>query len=81
MNKVSYKPPKEKLGTEEIFDLVFKDTSTKHGLQEFSQGILSKINSFEKEPGRYYIHCLKREKDIFIYDRNKKIGKPEEIIR
>jgi type I restriction enzyme M protein len=81
MNKVSYKPPKEKLGTEEIFDLVFKDTSTKHGLQEFSQGILSKIKAFEKEPSRYYIRCLKRDKDIFIYDRNKKIGKPEEIIR
>jgi type I restriction enzyme M protein len=81
MNKVSYKPPKEKLGTEEIFDLVFKDTSTKHGLQEFSQGILSKIKAFEKEPGRYYIRCLKRDKDIFVYDQNKKIGKPEEIIR
>jgi type I restriction enzyme M protein len=81
MNKTTYKPPREKLGTEEIFDLVFKDTSTKHGLQEFSQGILSKIKAFEKESGRYYIRCLKRDRDIFIYDRNKKIGKPEEIIR
>jgi type I restriction enzyme M protein len=81
MNKVSYKPPKEKLGTEEIFDLVFKDITTKHGLQEFSQEILSKIKAFEKEPGKYYIRCLKREKDIFIYDRNKKISKPEEVIR
>ena len=81
MNKTTYKLPKERLGTEEIFDLVFKDSSVKHGLQEFSQGILSKIKAFEKEPGRYYVRCLKREKDIFIYDRNKRIGKPEEIIR
>lgn len=81
MNNTHYKPQKEKIGTEKIFDLVFKDVSTKHGLQEFSQEILSKIKAFEKEAGRYYIHCLKRDKDIFIYDRNKKIGKPEEIIR
>jgi len=81
MNKATYKPPKEKIGTEEIFDLVFKDTAIKHGLQEFSQGILNKIKAFEKESGRYYVRCLKRDKDIFIYDRNKKIGKPEEIIR
>lgn len=81
MNKTTYRPLKEKIGTEEIFDLVFKDASTKHGLQEFSQAILGKIKAFEKEPGRYYIRCLKREKDIFIYDQNKKIGKPEEIIR
>ncbi|MBA2124607.1 hypothetical protein B9J78_06735 [bacterium Unc6] len=81
MGKVTYEPLKEKIGTEEIFGLVFKDTSTKHGLQEFSQEILSKIKAFEKEPGRYYIRCLKRDRDIFIYDRNKKIGKPEEIIR
>lgn len=81
MNKAIYKPQKEKIGTEEMFDLVFKDATTKHGLQEFSQEILSKIKAFEKEAGRYYVRCLKRDKDIFIYDRNKKIGKPEEIIR
>lgn len=81
MNKVTYKTQKEKIGTEEIFDLVFKDSSVKFGLQEFSPEVLKKINAFEKEPGRFYVRCLKRQKDIFIYDRNKKSGKPEEIIR
>ena len=81
MSKVSYKPQKEKIGTEEIFDLVFKDSSVKHGLLEFSKEMLKRINAFEKEPGKFYVRCIKREKDIFIYDQNKKIGKPEEIIR
>lgn len=81
MSKVSYKPQKEQIGTEEIFDLVFKDSSVKHGLLEFSKEMLRRINAFEKEPGKFYVRCIKREKDIFIYDQNKKIGKPEEIIR
>ena len=81
MSKVRYKPQKEQIGTEEIFDLVFKDSSVKHGLLEFSKEMLKRINAFEKEPGKFYVRCIKREKDIFIYDQNKKIGKPEEIIR
>lgn len=81
MTKITYKPPKEKIGTEEIFDLVFKDSSTKHGLQEFSKETLKRISAFMKESGKFYVRCLKRDKDIFIYDQNKKIGKPEEIIR
>jgi type I restriction enzyme M protein len=81
MNKISYKPLKEKVETDEILDLVFKDSSVKHGLQEFSKEILKRINAFEKEDGKFYARCLKRGKDIFIYDKNKKTGKPEEIIR
>jgi type I restriction enzyme M protein len=81
MNKISYKPLKEKVETDEILDMVFKDSSVKHGLQEFSKEILKRINAFEKEDGKFYVRCLKRGKDIFIYDKNKKTGKPEEIIR
>jgi type I restriction enzyme M protein len=81
MNKISYKPLKEKIATDEILDMVFKDSSVKHGLQEFSKDILKRISAFEKEDGRFYVRCLKRGKDIFIYDSNKKIGKPEEVIR
>jgi len=81
MNKINYKPPKEKIATDEILDLVFKDSSVKHGLQEFSKDVLKRVNAFEKEDGRFYVHCLKRGKDIFIYDKNKKAGKPEEVIR
>ena len=81
MNKIIYKPLKEKVETDEILDMVFKDFSVKHGLQEFSKDALKRINAFEKEEGRFYVRCLKRDKDIFIYDKNKKMGKPEEVIR
>ncbi len=81
MNKISYKPLEEEVKADEILDLVFKDSSVKHGLQEFSKNILKRIKAFEKEDGKFYVHCLKRSKDIFIYDKNKKIGKPEEVIR
>jgi type I restriction enzyme M protein len=81
MNKISYKPLGEKVETDEILDMVFKDSSVKHGLQEFSKGILKRVSAFQKEDGRIYVRCLKRGKDIFIYDQKKKTGKPEEIIR
>ncbi|HHT9127109.1 MAG TPA: type I restriction enzyme HsdR N-terminal domain-containing protein [Candidatus Brocadiia bacterium] len=82
LNKASYEPLKEEIGTEEIFDLVFKDSTVKYGLQEFSsKEILKRVTAFEKEDGRFYVRCLKRDKDIFIYDKNKKKGKPEEVIR
>ncbi len=81
MNKINYKPLKEKIDTDEILDMVFKDSSVKHGLQEFSKEILKRVNAFEKEDSKFYVRCLKRSKDIFIYDKNKKTGKPEEVIR
>src|SRR4030042_1548131 len=81
MNKISYKPLGEKVETDEILDMVFKDDSVKHGLQEFSNEILKRINAYGKEAGKFYVRCLKRGKDIFIYDGNKKTGKPEEVIR
>jgi type I restriction enzyme M protein len=81
MADLKYDIPKEKIDTVEILDLVFKDASVKHGLQEFSQNILKRIDAFEKPDGRLYVRCLKRGKDIFIYDKNKKLGKPEEVIR
>lgn len=81
MNTTKYEVPKERIDTGEILDLVFKDSSVKHGLQEFSKEALKRINAFEKEGGKFYVRCLKRGKDIFIYDKNKKTGKPEEVIR
>ena len=81
MSNKNYKPPKEKIGTADIFDLVFKDTSVKYGLQEFPKDVFKGIKAFRKEDGRFYVRCLKRNKDIFVYDENKKTGKPEEIIR
>ena len=79
MNKISYKPLKEKVDTGEILDMVFKDSSVKHGLQEFSKEILKRINAFEKEGGKFYVRCLKRGKDIFIYDNKKKWGNQKKL--
>jgi tRNA(Ser,Leu) C12 N-acetylase TAN1 len=67
MNKINYKPLKEKIEIDKILDIVFKDSSVKHGLQEFPKEILKRINDFEKEKGKFYVRCLKRGKDIFIY--------------
>ena len=81
MSNIKYETQKEKIDTDDILDLVFKDTSVKHGLQEFSKEILHKVKMLEKEQGRFYVKCIKRNKDIFVYDKNKKTGKPEEVIR
>jgi type I restriction enzyme M protein len=79
----STKPTKEQIKTtREILDAIFKDPQVKYGLKEFSDIKLEEVlNIFEKEKGRFYIRCLKRDKDIFIFDKNAKKGKPEEIIR
>jgi len=81
MSNTTYEIQKERIDSNEIFDLVFKDSSVKHGLKEFSKEILEQVKAFEKESGRFYVKCLKRNKDIFIYDKNKRTGKPEEVIR
>ncbi|MBU0976509.1 N-6 DNA methylase, partial [Patescibacteria group bacterium] len=73
-----YKPAEEKLSIKGLFAQIFKGT---YGLQEFPDSILSRVHAFKKEDGRYYVRCLKREKDLFLYDENKKTGKPEEVIR
>jgi type I restriction enzyme M protein len=81
MENNNYKISEEKIGTEEVLDSVFKDPSVKYGLKEFPKEILKLIKAFQKEDGRYYVRCLKRNKDIFIYDKKKNRGKPEEVIR
>jgi len=81
MTEAKYKSPREEINSDGIFGLVFGDSTKKYKLTEFSINILGKIKGFEKEKDRIYVHCLKRDKDIFVYDKNKQIGKPEEIIR
>ena len=79
----STKPTKGQIETTcEILDAIFKDPQVKYGLREFSKlKIEETLTIFEKEKGKFYIHCLKRDKDIFVYDKNKNLSKPEEIIR
>jgi len=74
--------PEEMFGTGKVLDWIFKDALIKYGLKEFRDIEISKeIDIFEKEKDKLYIHCLKRDKDILVYNKNKNIGAPEEIIR
>jgi len=79
----SIKPTKEQIRTtREILDAIFKDPQIKYGLREFARlKIEESLIIFEKEKGKFYIHCIKRDKDILVYDKNKNLSKPEEIIR
>jgi len=79
----STKPTKEQIKTtREILDAIFKDPQVKYGLREFSKLKIEEVISiFEKEKGKFYLHCLKRDKDLLVYDKNKNTSKPEEIIR
>lgn len=81
MKKIVYKLPREKIGTEEVLDLIFKDASVKHGLKEFPKVAVADIAKkiFEKEKDKFYIRCIKRDKDILVYSPTK--SAPEEIIR
>ena len=81
MKEDFYESQREEISSDGVFDLVFGDSQKKYKLTEFKVDILNKIKAFEKEKGRFYIRCLKRDKEIFVYDKNKQIGKPEEIIR
>lgn len=64
----STKPTKEQVQTtREILDAIFKDPQVKYGLREFSKlKIEEAITIFEKEKDKFYIHCLKRDKDILV---------------
>lgn len=66
----------------EVIDKIFRGPDIKYGLTEFGDLKIEEIlDIFEKEKGRFYIKCLKRNKDFLVYDEKKNIGKPEEIIR
>lgn len=68
--------------TSEIINKIFKKPDVQFGLSEFEKinpsGIL-KI--FEKEKGIFYLSCLKRDKDLRVWNEETKTGEPEEIIR
>jgi len=90
MSKADYKKVKEELKTGKepekivstgtILDRIFKDPLVKHGLKEFQgTNVVKEIKIFKKEKDKFYIHCLKRDKDILVYSPKK--NAPEEIIR
>ncbi len=68
--------------SEEIMGEIFKDQETVYGLKEFEGiDIYDSLYISEQEQDRYYIKDLKSGTQKFVYDKNKKTGKPEEIIR
>lgn len=68
--------------SEEIMGEIFKDQETVYGLKEFEGiNIYDVLYISEQEQDRYYIKDLKSNAQRFVYDKNKKTGKPEEIIR
>jgi len=81
----STKPTEDQIKTtREILETIFRDPQITHGLKEFKKQNVKPeeaITIFEKEKGKFYLRCLKRDKDILIYDKNKNLAKPEEIIR
>ena len=58
--------PDEKIASQTI-NKILKDPSVQYGLKEF-EGIKPEevLDIFEKEKGKFYLKCLKREKDIFF---------------
>lgn len=66
----------------EILSKIFKSSESRFGLAVF--GDINPEKVFEvsqKEKGKFYIKCLKRDKDILVYNEEKDAGKPEEIVR
>ena len=68
--------------TSEILNKIFKDPSIQYGLKEFDNIRPDQVlEIFEKDKGKFYIKCLKRNKDILLVNEEKNITKPEEVIR
>jgi len=68
--------------SEEIIGEIFKDQETVYGLKEFEGiNIYEVLYISEQEPRRFYIKDLKTGNQRFVYDEEKKTGKPEEIVR
>ena len=74
----------EKNLTIEVINKVFRNPDMKYGLTNFSDVKLTevlKIFEDKEEKGKFYIKCLKRDKSVLIYNEEKNLGKPEEVIR
>ena len=65
-----------------VLNKIFRDSSAQYGLKEFENiKPVEVLDIFEKEKGKFYIKCLKRDKDILLFNEEKNLAKPEEIIR
>src|SRR3989338_9409271 len=68
--------------TSSIINKIFRDPEIQYGLKEFDEIKPEQaLEIFEKEKGKFYIKCLRRDKDILLLNEEKNLFKPEEIIR
>ena len=68
--------------TNKIINKIFKNQDVIFGLSVFHDiNINETLNIFEKEKGKFYIKCLKRDKDILLYNEEKNASHPEEVVR
>lgn len=68
--------------TSAILNQIFRDPEMQYGLKEFENIKPDEIlEIFEKEKGKFYLKCFKREKEILVLNVEKNLSKPEEIIR
>jgi len=68
--------------TVSIINKIFRKPDLQFGLTEFEKTKPSEVLSiFEKEKGKYYLKCLKRDKDLLVWNEEKQTGAPEEIVR
>jgi type I restriction enzyme M protein len=65
----------------EVINKIFRDSGTLYGLKEFSDIPISEIINIFQKDGKLFLKCLKREKDIQVYNPENNSGSPEEIIR
>lgn len=75
--------PTQKINkTAEIINKIFKDPSVVFGLKEFEQINLEEVLTItEEEKNRYFLKDLKTGKFRLVYDEEKNITRPEEIVR
>lgn len=68
--------------SEKTIGEIFKDQELVYGLKEFDGiDIYDVLYISEQEPHRFYVKDLKTGSQRFVYDEEKKTGKPEEIVR
>lgn len=66
----------------EIINKIFRDPAIQYGLKEFDDIKPDQVlDIFEQEKGKFYIRCLKRDKDILLLNEEKNLSKPEEVVR
>ncbi len=68
--------------TREIINKIFKNPDLQFGLTEFEDLKPSEILAiFEKDKGKFYLRCFKRNIDLLVWNEESQKGEPEEIVR